>query len=89
MCHAALLYDPGSGRRMDVYTDLPGMQFYSGNGLKNTCPGKDGADYLPRTGVCFETQYYPDAVNKEDWKKPVFKAGEACRSHTIYQFSVE
>lgn len=87
--HAALLTDPVSGRRMDVYTDLPGMQFYTGNGLKNTYPGKDGADYLPRTGVCFETQYYPDAVNKPDWQQPVFKKGQVYRSETVYSFSVE
>ena len=87
--HAALLTDPVSGRRMDVYTDLPGMQFYTGNGLKNTYPGKDGADYLPRTGVCFETQFYPDAVNKPDWQQPVFKKGEVYRSETVYSFSVE
>ena len=86
--HAASISDPVSGRQMDVYTDLPGMQFYTGNGLKNTYPGKDGADYLPRTGVCFETQYYPDAVNKEAWQKPVFKKGETYRSKTIYRFSV-
>lgn len=89
LIHAASISDPGSGRRMDVYTDLPGMQFYTGNGLKNTYPGKDGADYLPRTGVCFETQYFPDAVNKEDWDKPVFRPGESYRSTTIYQFGAE
>ena len=87
--HAALLTDPVSGRRMDVYTDLPGMQFYTGNGLKNTYPGKDGADYLPRTGVCFETQFYPDAVNKPDWQQPVFRKGEVYKSETVYSFSVE
>ena len=87
--HAATLLDSASGRQMDVYTDLPGMQFYTGNGLKNTYPGKDGADYLPRTGVCFETQYYPDAVNKADWQKPVFKKGETYRSETVYSFSVK
>lgn len=87
--HAALLTDPVSGRRMDVYTDLPGMQFYTGNGLKNTYPGKDGADYLPRTGVCFETQFYPDAVNKPDWQQPVFRKGEVYKSETVYCFSVE
>ena len=87
--HAASLYDPKSGRRMDVYTDLPGMQFYTGNGLKNLYPGKNGADYLPRTGVCFETQYFPDAINKPDWKKPVFKKGEVYRSITVYRFSTQ
>ena len=87
LTHAAYIIDPVSGRRMDVYTDLPGMQFYTGNGLKNTEPGKDGADYLPRTGVCFETQYFPDAVNKEDWEKPVFGPGQAYQSETVYKFS--
>ena len=87
--HAASLSDPKTGRWMEVFTDLPGMQFYTGNMLKNTYPGKDGADYLPRTGVCFETQYFPDAVNKDDWEKPVFKPGEVYRSTTVYRFGAK
>ena len=74
---------------MDVYTDLPGIQFYTGHGPKNLCPCKNGADYLLRTVVCFETQYFPDAVNKPDWKKPVFKKGEVYRSITVYRFSTQ
>ncbi len=86
---AAALVDRKSGRRMDVYTDLPGMQFYTGNGLSNRYPGKDGADYTARTGVCFETQFFPDAVNKADWQKPVFRKDEPYRSVTVYSFSIE
>ena len=86
---AAVAKDTASGRCMKVYTDLPGLQFYTGNNLKNTCVGKNGADYLPRTGMCFETQYFPDAVNKPAWKAPVFRKGEAYDSVTIYAFGID
>ena len=80
--------DPKSGRFLETYTDLPGMQFYTGNMLKNLGAKKEGADYLPRYGFCFETQYYPDAVNKADWPKPIVKAGEKYHSTTIYKFGL-
>ncbi len=83
---AARAEDPVSGRIMECLTDLPGMQFYTGNMLKNLGSKKDGADYLPRYGFCFETQYFPDAINKSDWPKPIVKAGEKYRSTTIYRF---
>ena len=80
--------DPVSGRLMKVYTDLPGMQFYSGNYLNSQAPGKEGADYSLRSGYCFETQYYPDSVNRPEWPSPILKAGEKYHHITIYKFGV-
>lgn len=74
-----------SGLRMQVYTDLPGMQIYSGNFLTRE-PGKQGATYLHRQGICFETQYWPDAVNQASFPSPVCKAGETYNTTTIYRF---
>ena len=73
---------------MKVLTDLPGMQVYTGNFLDHE-PGKDGAVYHRRDGVCFETQYFPDAVNQENFPGGVIKAGEPFRSRTCYAFSAE
>lgn len=72
---------------MEVYTDLPGVQFYSGNGLA-TQQGKGGAMYTDRSGFCLETQYYPNSVNQEGFVSPVFDAGERCKTTTIYKFAV-
>lgn len=79
--------DGESGRSLKIYTDLPGLQFYTGNFLRADGPGgKDGASYGPRAGYCFETQYYPDAVHHPEWPQPVFQAGEEYRHFTIYKF---
>ena len=81
---------PENGRRLKVYTDLPGLQFYTGNSLKaEAAHGKGGAVYGPRTGYCFETQFFPDAVNKADWEKPVFGPGEEYHHFTVYRFAVK
>ena len=82
----AKAYDPVSGRIMEVYTDLPGMQFYTANSIKADPVGKGGAVYGPRSGYCFETQYYPDAVNKPQFPSPVLKAGETYSTTTVYKF---
>ena len=81
----AILSDPVSGRTMSVVTDCPGVQFYAGNYLNNE-PGKDGVVYTRRSGICLETQYYPDAVNRPEWAQPFFKAGERYHSETRYIF---
>ncbi|WP_349948286.1 aldose epimerase family protein [Lacrimispora sp. BS-2] len=75
-----------TGIRMEVYTDLPGMQFYTANFL-NGIKGKGGAVYEKRCCYCFETQYYPDSVNKPEFQSPVLKAGEEYKTTTIYKFS--
>ncbi len=74
-----------TGITMEVYTDLPGVQIYSGNFLVAE-PGKSGVVYKKRAGICFETQCYPDAINHENFPSPVFKAGEAYKTTTIYKF---
>ena len=77
--------DEASGRVMEVYTDLPGVQFYTGNMLDGI--GKDGVEYQARHGYCFETQHFPDAVNKPQFPSPFLKAGEEYRTTTIYRFT--
>ncbi len=81
---AATLYSPVSGIMMEVYTDLPGIQMYTGNFLDDK--GKNGAVYTRNSGVALETQYYPDAMNHDDFKKPIVKAGEEYDTTTVYKF---
>ena len=81
----AILSDPVSGRTMSVVTDCPGIQLYTANELGIT--GKGGAFYADRSGVCLETQYYPDAIHHPQWAQPVVKAGERYHSETKYIFS--
>jgi len=74
-----------SGIQMEVYTDLPGVQIYTANFVNNEV-GKQGVVYNSRQGICFETQYYPDAINHENFPSPVCKAGEVYKTTTIYKF---
>lgn len=83
----ASLYSDKTGIEMDVYTDLPGVQMYTANFVENEM-GKAGAIYQKRHAVCFETQYFPDAVNHENFKSPICRAGEAYDTTTVYRFSV-
>lgn len=71
--------------KMEVYTDLPGVQVYISNALTQE-PGKRGVVYAKRQAVCFETQYYPNAINHEHFEGPVCKAGEYLKTRTIYKF---
>ena len=82
----AVVTEPGSGRVMEVYTDCPGVQLYTGNFLLTTQIGKDGAVYGPRKGLCLETQFYPDTPHHSDFPSSVLKAGEEYDSTTIYAF---
>jgi aldose 1-epimerase len=77
-----------SGIRMEVYTDLPGMQLYTANFLDGEAGGKSGRVYGKRSAVCFESQYYPDAVHHENFPSPVVKAGKLYRTSTGYRFGV-
>jgi aldose 1-epimerase len=83
---AAELTAPKSGRRMAVYTTMPGLQFYSGNYLDQR--GKNGFKYGKHEALCLETQYWPDAMNHESFPKPVIKPGEIFRHTTIYDFDI-
>ncbi len=78
-----------SGIVMEVYTDLPGMQLYCGNFLDQEAGGKNGRVYGKRSAVCFESQYFPDAVHHAEFKSPVFKAGEKYHSVTAYRFAID
>lgn len=81
----AELSEDSTGRTMEVYTDLPGMQLYTGNFIVKE-NGKGGAVYTKRTGVCFETQFFPNSVNVPSFDSCVLKAGETFTSTTIYRF---
>ncbi len=75
-----------SGRKMEVYTDLPGMQLYAGNYLDTSHIGKGGCVYDKRHGVCFESQFFPNAINVPEFDQPIAKAGVKAHSTTIYKF---
>jgi len=81
----ASVEDKTSGRIMETYTDLPGVQFYAGNFIAKET-GKAGATYGPRTGLCLETQYYPNSINQEGFPKPEFGPEKPYDTTTIYKF---
>ena len=83
---AAQAYESTSGRRMQVWTTEPGMQFYTGNFLDGTLTGKSGKIYQRRYGFCFETQHYPDSPNHPAFPTTTLKKGARYRSTTIYRF---
>ena len=83
---AASLYCPRTGIRMEMETDMEGVQVYTSNFLTER-PGKDGAVYGQYHGVCLETQHFPDAVNHPNFPSPVLRSGETFRSRTVYRFS--
>ena len=86
---AAVLYCPETGITLFVYTDEPGIQVYSGNFLDGTITGKKGIVYKKRSGICLETQKYPDTPNKPEWPSAVLRPGETYHSHCIFAFSVK
>lgn len=85
---AASAYHPEKGRLMEVFTDEPGMQMYTGNFLNGTVPRPDGGTYARRSGFCFETQHYPDSPNQPDFPSVVLIPGEKYTSNTLFKFSV-
>ncbi|UCH63514.1 MAG: galactose mutarotase [Fidelibacterota bacterium] len=85
---AARVHEPTSGRIMEVYTDQPGVQLYTGNFLDGSNVGKGSAAYGHRSGFCLETQHFPDSPNRADFPSTVLRPGETYSSCTIYRFSV-
>ena len=85
---AARVFDPASGRVMEVLTTEPGIQFYSGNFLDGSVPGKAGKAYPYRSGFCLETQHFPDSPNHSNFPSTVVKPGQKYSQTTIYKFSV-
>lgn len=86
---AVTLYSPTTGIKLDVLTNEPGIQVYSGNFLDGTLTGKKGIVYNQRCGICLETQKYPDTPNKPEWPSATLKPGETYQSHCIFRFSAE
>ncbi len=85
---AASLLSPSTGILLEVYTNEPGIQVYSGNFLDGTQTGKHGIVYNQRTGICLETQKYPDTPNKPEWPSALLKPGETYNSHCVFKFSI-
>ncbi len=81
------LYAPATGIQMDTFTDMPGVQLYTGNMLETRWPGKCGRKYGRHDGLCLETQFPPDALNHPGFPSPVLKAGERLDSTTSYFFT--
>lgn len=87
---AATVYDPASGRVMEVYTTEPGIQFYTGNFLDGTLTNtKGGAKYVQHGALCLETQHFPDSPNKPNFPSTILKPGETYQSTTVYKFSTK
>ena len=87
--HAARLADRKSGRVMEVHTDQPGIQFYAGNFLDASYSGKGGIRYPRRSGLCLETQNFPDSPNKPSFPSCILRPGEIYRHVMVHRFSAE
>ncbi len=85
---AARVVDPKTGRSMEIATTEPGIQFYSGNKLDGSMSGKGGHVYGSRTGLCLETQHFPDSPNKPNFPSTVLRPGEHYKSTTVFKFGV-
>lgn len=85
---AATVYEPETGRVMEVFTTEPAMQFYSGNFFDGTTVGKGKTPYEYRSALCLEAQHYPDSPNHPDFPSTVLSSGEQYRQTTLYRFSV-
>ncbi|HVO42102.1 MAG TPA: aldose epimerase family protein [Aggregatilineales bacterium] len=85
---AARVYEPGSGRLLDVLTTEPAIQFYSGNFINGTLVGTSGGLYRQSDGLCLETQHYPDSPNQPKFPSTTLKPGDTYRSTTVYKFAV-
>lgn len=86
---AATVYEPQTGRFMEVLTTEPGIQFYSGNFLDGSLKGKSGMAYNYRNGLALETQHFPDSPNHPEFPSTILEPGKEYRSTTIYRFSVK
>jgi aldose 1-epimerase len=85
---AARVYEPDSGREMEVLTTEPGLQFYSGNFLDGSLTGKSGAPYQEHAGLALETQHFPNSPNEPDFPSTILRPGSTYTSQTVYRFSV-
>ncbi len=86
---AAKVSDPVSGRTLELYTNEPGVQIYTANGLNGKAVGKGGVAYGRRSAICLETQHFADSPNKPQFPSTTLRPGELYRSHCVYKFGVE
>jgi aldose 1-epimerase len=85
---AARVYEPTSGRLLEVLTTQPGVQFYAGNQLDGSVVGKAGVSYARRSGLCLETQHFPDSPNQPAFPSTLLRPGETYRQTTVYHMLV-
>lgn len=85
--HAARVYEPASGRMLDVHATQPSLQCYTGNHLDGAYVGKNGAVYAKHAGLCLETQHYPDSPNQPTFPSTVLRPGERYAHTAVYRFS--
>ena len=86
---AARLYEPGSGRVMEVSTTEPGVQLYTANFLDGSLTGKHGAVYRRHAAVCLEAQHYPDSVNQPGFPSIILRPGQTYRQTTLHKFTTK
>ena len=86
---AGVLYDPTTGIEMSIHTDQPGVQFYAGNFLDGSFMGKSGVAYPRRSGLCFETQHFPDSPNQPSFPSTTLRPGDTYATTTIYKFGIK
>ena len=86
---AARVYEPTSGRVLEVSTTQPGVQFYTGNFLDGTVTGKENRVYKHRYGFCLETQHFPDSPNHPDFPNTILKPGAMFHEKTVFKFSTK
>ena len=84
----ALVFEPLTGRVLEVITDQPGLQFYGGNFLNGSQIGHGGKPYDFRTGFCLESGHYPDSPNHPEFPSTILSPGEIYKTRTIYRFSI-
>ncbi len=86
---AARVYEPTTGRLLDVATSEPGLQFNTANELDGTIVGKSGKPYRARDGFCLETQHFPDSPNQAAFPSTILRPGQVYRSRTVYRFGIQ
>jgi aldose 1-epimerase len=86
---AARVYEPTTGRVLEVSTTQPGVQFYTGNFLDGSVTGKEGLVYKHRYGLCLETQHFPDSPNHPDFPNTILRPGEKFHQTTVFKFSAK
>lgn len=89
LMHAARVYEPTTGRLLDVATSEPGLQFNTANSLDGTIVGKSGQPYRARDGFCLETQHFPDSPNQAAFPSTILRPGQVYRSRTVFRFGIQ